>query len=67
MSPLIPFFFFILLFTSMDIAAQKQHEIILDQNFQKHFDEYGVKGSVIIFDASTNTTYYYDKPRANSW
>lgn len=47
----------------MDIAAQKQHEIVIDQNFQKHFDEYGVKGSVIIFDASTNKTYYYDKPR----
>ena len=57
---------FILMFSG-EIPAQESHKkVILPQDYQKHFDKYGVKGSFVAYDLKKNTTFFYDEKRCNT-
>lgn len=58
------FFLFLIFCVYYDVCAQRKNKkAILSSNDQKHFDQYGVKGSIVIHDLKTGKTFYYDEAR----
>lgn len=56
--------FIVLVFDGSLVAAQKQQgKVVLDNSFKKHFDRYSVTGSIVIYDLSKRTYYYFDEAR----
>ena len=45
--------------------AQTAKEI-LPEDYKKHFDQYSVKGSIMVFDLNNNKAFVYDEKRVNT-
>lgn len=57
-------FLSLFLLCSSSICAQEINEkVILPEEYDKHFEKYSVRGSLIIHDLKKDRTFYYDKVR----
>lgn len=59
------FLFFALFCCSLGFAQQKPEKVNIPNNFQKHFDEYSVRGSFVAHDLKQNKLYIFDEERSN--
>ena len=53
---------FVILIMSLPAFGQNNEET-LPGDYATHFDQYDVKGSMVIYDLKSNRTFYYDKER----
>jgi beta-lactamase class D len=59
-----PSLFFMLVFSlcNIKVFAQGTH-VVLSDDYSKHFQQYGVRGSLVIYDLKHDKTLYYDEER----
>lgn len=53
---------FILHLCSIGVYSQDRH-VVLPDHFEKHFKQYGVRGSLVIHDLTHDKSLYYDEER----
>lgn len=57
------FYLLILLLPCIEVYAQSNNRVILSDDYLKHFQQYEVRGSIVIYDLKEDKTFYYDEER----